>query len=317
MAYPPAPHTGAAFLAVQALETEAPAKLNLYLHVLGRRPDGYHDLDSLVAFVDIADTLHVASAPEFGFTVVGPMAAALRDDDIEENLCVRAARALAKHLDRPLDLHITLVKRLPVAAGIGGGSSDAAATLKLLARFWGADVDDATLSRIGLGLGADVPACLKAVAAEVHGIGDDVRPVAALPPAAVVLVNPGFALPTSRVFRAWRGPGEDIPPWTPPAHAAALATALIKRRNDLTQAAIGLEPAIADVLDALAARPDCLLARMSGSGATCFGVFENPEVAEAAAEVMQATHPTWWVRPARLLAAQPAVRAAGPEPTLA
>jgi 4-diphosphocytidyl-2-C-methyl-D-erythritol kinase len=316
MEYPPAPQRHAASPAVQALETEAPAKLNLYLHVLGRRADGYHDLDSLVAFVDIADTLHVAPAPEFGFEVVGPLAAALKEDDFEDNLCVRAARALAEHLDRPLDLKLTLVKRLPVAAGIGGGSSDAAATLKLLARFWAADVEDATLSKIGIGLGADVPACLKAVAAEVHGIGEDVRPVPGLPPAAVVLVNPGFALPTARVFRAWRATGAECPPWTPPPHTAALATALIKRRNDLTQAAIGLEPMIADVLDALAARPDCLLARMSGSGATCFGLFENPDIAEAAAEVMQATHPTWWVRPARLLAEQPAVRLAGVEPVL-
>jgi 4-diphosphocytidyl-2-C-methyl-D-erythritol kinase len=298
------------------METEAPAKLNLYLHVLGRRADGYHDLDSLVAFVDIADTLHVAPAPEFRFEVLGPMAGALKGDDAEDNLCVRAARALADHLDRPLDLALTLVKRLPVAAGIGGGSSDAAATLKLLARFWGADVDDATLARIGIGLGADVPACLKAVAAEVHGIGEDVRPVAALPPAAVVLVNPGFALPTARVFRAWRATGAESPTWATPVHTGALATALIKRRNDLTQPAIDLEPAISEVLDALASRPDCLLARMSGSGATCFGLFENPEVAEAAAEVMQATHPTWWVRPARLLTEQPAVRLAGAEPDL-
>ena len=314
MEYPPAPHRHAASPAVQAMETEAPAKLNLYLHVLGRRADGYHDLDSLVAFVDIADTLHVAAAPEFRFEVLGPMAGALRDDDIEDNLCVRAARALAAHLDRPLDLALTLVKRLPVAAGIGGGSSDAAATLKLLARFWGVDVEDATLAALGIALGADVPACLKAVAAEVHGIGEDVRPVSALPPAAVVLVNPGFALPTARVFRAWRASGAESPAWTSPAHTAALATALIKRRNDLTHAAIDLEPAIAEVLDALAARPDCLLARMSGSGATCFGLFENPAVAEAAADVMQATHPTWWVRPARLLAEQPAVRLAGAEP---
>lgn len=310
MDYPPAPGQPSQ-PAGQAYETDAPAKLNLYLHVLGRRADGYHDLESLVAFVDIGDTLHAVPAPEFSFVVTGPMAPALACDDSEDNLCVRAARALAAHLGRQPEVALTLTKRLPVASGIGGGSSDAAATLRLLCQMWAVEVPEDELMAIALGLGADVPACLGGVAAEMRGVGERVRPVAALPPAAVVLVNPGFALATARVFRDWRGPGTAAPEWSPPPHVAALAAQLTLHRNDLTDAAVSQEPAVAEVLEALAARPDCLLARMSGSGATCFGLFESAEVAEAAARVMQATHPTWWVRAAAITRDRPAVRLAG------
>lgn len=309
MAYPPAPHAVSA--EVRALEIDAPAKLNLYLHVLGRRADGYHDLASLVAFADIGDTLHIAPASDFRFVVIGPMAAALDDGEPEANLCVRAARALAARLDRPLDLALTLVKRLPVASGIGGGSSDAAATLRLLCAYWGVEVDGAALAAIALALGADVPVCLGGVTAEIRGVGERIHPVPALPSAAVVLVNPGFALPTARVFRNWGGGGEPPPPWTPPPDAADLAARLHQCRNDLTAAAVGLEPAVGEVLDALAARPGCLLARMSGSGATCFGLFADAGVAAAVAEAMQDAHPTWWVRAAPLREAPSAVRAAG------
>lgn len=310
MDYPPAPGQPSQ-PAGQAYETDAPAKLNLYLHVLGRRADGYHDLESLVAFVDIGDTLHAVPAPEFSFAVTGPMAPAFACDDSEDNLCVRAARALATHLGRRPDVSLTLTKRLPVASGIGGGSADAAATLRLLCHLWGTAVPEDELAAIGLSLGADVPACLAGVAAEMRGVGERVRPVAALPPAAVVLVNPGVALATARVFRDWRGPGKAAPEWSPPSHVAALAAQLTQRRNDLTDAALGHEPAIAEVLEALAARPDCLLARMSGSGATCFGLFESAAVAEAAAQVMQAMHPTWWVRAAAIARERPAVRLTG------
>jgi 4-diphosphocytidyl-2-C-methyl-D-erythritol kinase len=297
----------------QAFETEAPAKVNLFLHVRGRRPDGYHDLASLIAFADIADTVHVAPASEFRFVVQGPMAAALSHGDDEDNLCVRAARGLAARLGRKPDLALTLVKRLPVASGIGGGSADAAATIRALCRFWGAEVPQAEMTGFALSLGADVPVCLLGSAAEIFGVGDDVRPVPPMPGGALVLVNPGVELPTARVFHGWNGVSPETPAWTPPPTAAALAAALMKRRNDLTDSAVSLVPAIAEVLSALAARPDCLLARMSGSGATCFGLFEDFEVASAAAEIMQATHPAWWVRAARLLVAPPPVRLAGPE----
>ncbi len=311
MAYPPPPARPAS--PRQAFETEAPAKVNLFLHVRGRRPDGYHDLESLIGFVDVADTVHVAPAPEFRFIVQGPMAAALSLGDDEDNLCVRAARALAARLGRAPDLALTLVKRLPVASGIGGGSADAAATIKVLCRFWGAELPQAETAALALSLGADVPVCLVGAAAEIFGVGDDVRPVPPLPGGALVLVNPGVELPTGRVFRGWNGVRQETLPWVPPPSAAALAASLMKRRNDLTEPAVALVPEIAEVLAALSARPDCLLARMSGSGATCFGLFEDFAVADAAAEIMQATHPTWWVRAARLLADPPPVRLAGAE----
>lgn len=312
MTYPPPPPRAQS--PGQAFETEAPAKLNLYLHVLERRSDGYHDLASLVAFADLADTVHAAPAAAFSFAARGPMAAAL-GEDMETNLCVRAARGLAALIGREPAVALTLVKRLPVASGIGGGSADAAATLRVLTRFWGAEPEG--LADLAASLGADVPACLGGVSAEIFGTGEDVRPVPALPAAAVVLVNPGVPLPTARVFREWNGPGTPPPPWIAPPHAAALAASLMKRRNDLTEAALKQVPEISEVLAALSARPDCLLARMSGSGATCFGLFENADVAAAAAEVMQATHPTWWVRAARLLDSPPAVRLAGAEPPAA
>lgn len=314
MAYPPPPARPP--VPRQAYETEAPAKVNLFLHVLGRRPDGYHDLASLVAFADVADTVHVAPAPDFRFAVRGPMAAALSDDD-ETNLCVRAARGFAARLGRQPDVALTLVKRLPVASGIGGGSADAAATIRALSRFWGVEVTPGEIADLALSLGADVPVCLNGVAAEIFGVGGDVRPVPPLPGGALVLVNPGVELATARVFRGWNGPGPEAPAWVPPPHAAALAASLMKRRNDLTDAAVAQVPAIAEVLSALSARPDCLLARMSGSGATCFGLFEDFAVAGSAAEIMQATHPTWWVRAARILSAPPPVRLAGAEPPTA
>lgn len=304
----PDPRAPFAYSPGQAFAVDAPAKLNLYLHVVRRRPDGYHDLESLVAFADVADTLSIAPADGFSLRVIGPMAKGLGGE--RENLCARAALSLAVRLGRAPDFALTLTKRLPVASGIGGGSADAAATLRLLLRFWGIDPADADLAELALALGADVPVCLAGVAAEIFGIGEDVRPVPRLPDAAAVLVNPGVPLTTARVFRNWRDDGDrpQAPAWTSPPHAAALAASLIKRRNDLTAAATAEVPEIAAVLDALSARPDCLLARMSGSGTTCFGLFDDADVAEAAAEVLQATHPTWWVRAARLLDAPPPVR---------
>lgn len=292
-------------LAPPAFLAPAPAKLNLFLRVLGRRPDGYHELHSLVAFADTCDLVHVAGAESFSFTATGPMAAGL--DAQTENLCIRAAFALAAHVGRPPAVAITLVKYLPVASGIGGGSSDAAATLRALVEFWSLSIPEEDLAAIASDLGADVPACLAGVPAEIRGFGEIVEPVPPLPEASVVMVNPGIPLPTARVFHHWSGAPSRSLPWIPPATIQALGAALARCGNDLTAAAIAEVPDIAQVLDALAARPDCLLARMSGSGATCFGLFEGHDIAQAAAEVLQLSHPAWWVRAARLLPEAPAV----------
>ncbi|HEY3919128.1 MAG TPA: 4-(cytidine 5'-diphospho)-2-C-methyl-D-erythritol kinase [Stellaceae bacterium] len=280
----------------------APAKLNLYLHVTGRRGDGYHLLDSLVAFADIGDRLSVASAPRLGLDLVGPFARGLAAESLENNLVWRAALALAARLDRAPEAALTLEKNLPVASGIGGGSSDAAATLKALADLWQAPLDAAALGALAATLGADVPVCVVARPSFFGGIGDAIVDAPPLPPAPLVLVNPGIPLPTASVFRARSG-AFSVPARfsAAPESVGALAGLLAARGNDLSAAALGLVPAIGDVLAALEAQPGVLLARMSGSGATCFALFDAPAAAEAAATRLRTERPRWWVAAGKLL----------------
>jgi 4-diphosphocytidyl-2-C-methyl-D-erythritol kinase len=280
----------------------APAKLNLYLHVTGRRADGFHLLDSLVGFSDIADRLNVAPAPRLTLAITGPFARDLAQDDPQKNLVWRAAEALAARLGRAPDAPLTIEKNLPVASGIGGGSSDAAAALKALAAHWQASLDERTLCAIAAELGADVPVCVIARASFFGGIGDEIAPAPALPPAPLLLVNPGIALPTASVFRARQGAFSPAARFAAaPSSIAELAALLKERRNDLTDAAIGIVPTIGDVLTRLAAQPGALLARMSGSGATCFGLFETRAAAEAAATYLKSEEPRWWIAPGRLV----------------
>lgn len=279
----------------------APAKLNLYLHVIGRRPDGYHELDSLVAFADIADEVAAAPAQSLSLAVAGPFASALGGNK-RGNLVWRAAMALARQLGRPPGAALTLVKNLPVASGIGGGSSDAAATLQALLALWRATLDDDALARLAAELGADVPICLAARTAWLGGIGERVEPAPPLPPTALVLVNPRRPLPTPAVFKARRGPFSTPARFTEsPADTAALAALLAERRNDLTVAAVELVPEIAAVLARLSALDGALIARMSGSGATCFALFADDAAAAAAARQMTREQPEWWVAAGRLL----------------
>lgn len=274
---------------------QAPAKLNLYLHVVGRRDDGYHLLDSLVIFADIADRVAATPGQRLSLHVEGPFAPFLRDDD-EKNLVWRAAEALARQLGRPPEAALTLVKNLPVASGIGGGSSDAAAALKALAELWEAEAGEAAVRNVAATLGADVPACLAARSSWVGGAGELVEATPPLPPTSLVLVNPGVALPTAGVFKARLGPFSAPARFAPmPRDTVALAALLAERRNDLTQAAIAQVPAIAEVLQRLAAADGALLARMSGSGATCFALFETRAAADAAAAALRARARGWWV----------------------
>lgn len=279
---------------------EARAKVNLHLHVVGRRPDGYHLLDSLVAFAAVGDTVEVRAGNGLGLTVEGPTAAALAGE--ADNLVLRAARALADRLGRPADLAIRLVKRLPVASGIGGGSADAAATLRAVAALWDLPPDVADLAAVAPALGADVPVCLLGRVANMGGIGDRLDPAPALPGGWLVLVNPGVPCPTPSVFRARTGPFSAPDPLTEaPADVAALASALGRRRNDLTDPAIRVAPAVADVLAHLATVDGCRLARMSGSGATCFGLFDGPDAAAVAAAAIGHARPDWWTVACALL----------------
>jgi 4-diphosphocytidyl-2-C-methyl-D-erythritol kinase len=269
------------------------AKVNLYLRVVGRRADGYHLLDMLIAFASVGDTVAASPADGLSLEVDGPFAPTLQDEPAE-NLVLRAARILAEVLGRRPDVALRLTKRLPVASGIGGGSSDAAATLRLLGRLWSAP--DALLMDLALRLTADGPVCLRAVPARVGGIGEILQPVPPLPPLAIVLVNPRQPLSTPAVFKARRGPfsppAEPYPRWD---STADLVSWLRPLGNDLAEPATGMVPAIAGILDALARTPDCLLARLSGSGATCFGLYATPAQAVAAAGLIRQRTPDWWI----------------------
>lgn len=283
------------------IATAAPAKINLYLHVTGRREDGYHLLDSLVAFASVGDRLRLEPAENFAFEMEGPMAAALAGEESEKNLVVRAARALGRELDKKLDFRLILTKNLPVASGIGGGSTDGAAALRLLAEHWGIEPDEARILKIAAGLGQDVPCCVAAQTCYFRGIGDVTEPGPALPHTDIVLVNPSKALPTPSVFKARSGPFAPSVPFFPEMpDVRALAAELAKRENSLTAPAMTLCPEIETLLTALAGEKDCLLARMSGSGATCFGLFPDRGAARQAAARLYETHPDWWVVPAFL-----------------
>jgi 4-diphosphocytidyl-2-C-methyl-D-erythritol kinase len=284
----------------RAAEAElAPAKVNLALHVTGQRSDGYHLLDSLVAFAGVHDTVSASKADALTLSVGGPFAAALSAE--ADNLVLRAARALADVAGIRPWAALRLVKRLPVASGIGGGSADAAATLAATGALWRVTHKPGALAALGLKLGADVPACLAGKAAQVGGIGEKIGPAPALPRVWLVLVNPLQGLPTPSVFNARSGPfSKPAPLEAAPRDARDLAEALETRRNDLTDAAIGLVPEIKVLLAALEAQPGCLLARMSGSGATCFALFARMAEADAAAATLRARKPQWWVQASEL-----------------
>ena len=263
------------------------AKLNLALHVRRRRADGYHELETLFAFCADGDELRAEPADALSLTIDGPFAAGLAAD--ADNLVLRAARALQAASAVTAGAAIRLTKRLPVASGIGGGSADAAAALRLLMRLWSVDPGAERLQAIALALGSDVPACLLSQACRGGGRGETLAPFdpAALAGRPVLLVNPGVATPTGPVFAAWdtidRGPlaaGDPL--------AAALAG-----RNDLEPPARALVPVIGAVASLLAVQPGVVLARMSGSGATCFAVFNDAAARDAAAAVV-AAHPDWW-----------------------
>ena len=263
----------------------APAKINLALHLRRRRPDGYHDLETLFAFCADGDTVTVAEADRGAFHITGPFAAALTGEG--DNLVLRAARAFGDTFGIDAAHAITLDKHLPVASGIGGGSADAAATLRALARLHAIDPSDQRLFALAATLGADVPACLLGGTALGTGRGDDLNPLAPLGGVPVLLVNPGVAVSTAQVFARWDGVdrGGIVAAGSPLDRATA-------GRNDLEPPARGLAPVIGGVLDRLAGAPGATLVRMSGSGATCFAVLATPDDRDAAAEAMRGQG--WW-----------------------
>ncbi|GHD05773.1 4-(cytidine 5'-diphospho)-2-C-methyl-D-erythritol kinase [Tianweitania populi] len=278
-----------------ALSQFAPAKINLALHVVGRRADGYHLLDSLVAFATSGDRITVEPAAEDAFTVSGPYAAGVPLDT--GNLILRARDALRSRIGpTAFPIRIHLEKNLPIASGIGGGSSDAAATLKALCALWQSDPPQLDLAALGLSLGADVPMCLHAQPARVTGIGDGITPISTLPDLPAVLVNPGVAVSTPAIFKQLTT--SDNPHLAPPPDDSAPQTWLdwlANTRNDLQPPAIAVAPIIADVLRHIA-NTGASFTRMSGSGATCFGLYATKAQADAAAAQLSLDHPQWYVQ---------------------
>ena len=286
------------------LTLHARAKINLYLHVVGRRADGYHLLDSLVVFADIGDQLRIEPSDELSLAIDGPFGAGLSAAD--DNLVLRAARALATVLaGKGLPAggaKLRLSKHLPVASGIGGGSADAAATLIGLSRLWRIPEGAVDLTQIGLSLGADLPVCLAARPCFMGGIGERLEAAPPLPPASLLLVNPGVAISTPSVFKARSGPFSRPARWQGAlSDIAALAARLDRCGNDLEAPAIAIEPVIGEVLASLRKLPGLSIARMSGSGATCFGLFEDPAQARQAAARLKTERPAWWVVSATML----------------
>jgi len=282
-----------------ALADFAPAKVNLTLRVVGRRADGYHELESLVVFADFGDRLNFTPGGELALTVRGPSAAQAGDG--ADNLVLKATRALAVRCPGLGLGAFRLDKRLPVAAGLGGGSSDAAAALRLLAQANDLPRDDARLYEAARSTGADVPVCLDPRPRIMRGIGEVLSAPLALPALPAVLVNPGVAVPTKPVFEQWRAFGPS--PASPAIDAVAALTSrdallgfLDTQANDLERPAIMIAPVIGDVLAALRALPGCRLARMSGSGATCFALFSSASAARAAAKTLREKYQHWWVK---------------------
>jgi 4-diphosphocytidyl-2-C-methyl-D-erythritol kinase len=279
------------------LVENALAKVNLTLRVIGRRADGYHDIESLVAFADFGDRLTFSPGDELKLSVHGPGAAQAGEGD--DNLVVKAARALVAR--RPLLTvgAFGLDKLLPVAAGLGGGSADAAAALRLLARVNNIAHGDPDLRSAAKATGADVPVCLDPRARIMRGIGEILSMPIALPALPAVLVNPGVAVATKAVFARLKVsavPGAPLDDNFKASDRDGLLRELAAQTNDLEGPAMALAPAIADVLAALRSFAGCELARMSGSGATCFALFDSPAAAGAAAKTLAGTYPKWWVQ---------------------
>jgi len=274
------------------LTEAAPAKINLFLHVTGKRTDGYHLLDSVAVFAAAGDVLTVEPDEGFSLELTGPFGAALEAES--NNLVLRAASMLARAARLEPHGRMVLEKNLPIASGIGGGSADAAAALRLLNRYWALDFSRAELAALAVKLGADVPVCLTPRPMRMQGIGELLTEAPVPPRCGILLVNPGVAVATADVFRARTGPFSPPDALLPEAwlSARSMAMDLGRLRNDLEPAAIATCPAIADVLTAIRAADGCFLARMSGSGATCFGIFADADRARRAADGI--ANPGWW-----------------------
>jgi 4-diphosphocytidyl-2-C-methyl-D-erythritol kinase len=287
-------------LSLNTFKLLAPAKINLFLHITGKRDDGYHLLQSAMVFVDVGDEIEFARHNGLFLDVDGPFAGDMPDP--HENLIFRAAQALAAEYRSAPEGRVTLTKKLPVASGIAGGSSDAATALLGFARLWGLPDEQNRLQKIAQGLGADVPACLYRRPVWAEGIGEKLTRLPDMPDLHFVLANPMVPTPTPEVFRRFRNKYSPPIQFSGRRKSAGEWIADLKiYRNDLTEAALEVTPQIKDVLGALRETPGCNVARLSGSGATCFGVYDSAEKAMIAVNHLKQQQPRWWIVPATLL----------------
>lgn len=284
------------------MEELARAKINLYLHVTGKRPNGYHTLCSLVMFADMGDRVSLAPAEQFALTVTGPFALAIQQISPHENIIDKAAHALAAACGRSLDFAITLEKTLPVGSGIGGGSADAAAVIRLMLRFWNMTPDDVPdFDALLLSLGADVPMCFYSRTLHAGGVGEDVTPLPDVPAFHAVLIYPDATVSTADIFRQYSANMLKAAP-IDTAHLSALQTAddviafLHETDNHLAPASTALYPQITDALAIAGGQAGVLLHRMSGSGSCCFALCDTHGDAVAAAQAIKSAYPSWWVQ---------------------
>lgn len=295
---------GEATTNASAIREPAPAKLNLSLHVGPKRPDGYHALQSLIVFTEFGDTLTLEPSAELALSRDGSFAGALPERPAED-LVMRAARGLGAAFGRSDGLQIALHKEIPVAAGLGGGSADAAAAIRALCGIWSIDDTDPRVELLARELGADVPVCLASRTSWAEGIGEVLTPVPDCPPLHLLLVNPSMPLSTAHVFEAYiaeEGALKRSPPGPADLNSTtAFLDYLAQQCNDLADPAVSLCPEIAEVLGSLSAQPDCQLARLSGSGPTCFGIFPDRESCARAQSSLLQEWPEWWVQPTRTL----------------
>ncbi len=278
-----------------------PAKLNLTLHITGRRPDGYHLLESLVAFTEYGDALEISPADTLSLTITGPFAAALQQNP-DDNLVMRAARLLQPYAGGQ-GARLTLHKQIPVGAGLGGGSGDAATTLKGLIAHWKLSIEHRRVMEMALSLGSDVPVCYGAHTAWVCGIGEKITSCDTLATVWVLLVNPGVPLPTADVYRRFSEAfAASVPAPATLNSFDGLVAEISGKRNMLEPAAIQLLPVISGMLSHIRATPGCRIARMSGSGATCFGLYEHEDQARRAEAVIKQHYPQGWAVTTKLKA---------------
>ncbi len=276
---------------------DAPAKINLYLHITGKRTDGLHELESLIVFAETCDVISFRPSKTLSLEISGPQANQLKEQD-SKNIILKAVESMSSLIDSNVDVgvEIHLQKFLPIAAGIGGGSADAAATLRALKILWNVSLSDNQLMNLAYSLGSDVPVCILGTSAYLAGVGEKVTPVESIPKIPLLLVNPKIPLPTSLVFNSWKGSNSTLNPIVSfSGSVSKLVAELRDRRNDLEDPARSLVPQIDEVICEIQSQRGCELARMSGSGATCFGIFLKQEDLTIAASRIKMSHPNWWV----------------------